>query len=733
MLGLVQFAMRNPATVPEIEQVQRLGVFSHEGVLDKLPELLKRIGYTLDYLPCCADLLWELGRDDVRKTNPHPEHPMRVLREMAEYHVEKPFAFNREMMEAVRRWLDEPGAHDHAHSPLDVLDPLFAKAGSTSYSEGHQLQICTFKVPSEETQELRDEALALVRCCALGGDLKVVLRALKSLEDALRAPLPLFNMTFSLEERAQWVPEQLRILGVLRELRQQATQPVVHLRINEVLNWHARYASSPDVKEQAREIITSAPDSFEMRLTRTLVVTNDLYDHADFDEDLAANFQSRQERQAAFRSSVAQELWQRALDLPALTRTLNEQLRSLQSSGRDTNAGFLLEALLHLQPEQTEPLTELVLGSPDNPFAGCFAFLLAFARHRDVSRGTAFARRAVETGEVVLCRAVANLYCWSVQWSDGSLTDDLGVLQGLLRHPDQDVKRMGIGALRSLSRSSRETAVAAALSVELGSSGELAADLCAVFHNDLGIPPASLAQDEIAALLAKLESVDRLDHHVTEFIAFAASRHPRQVVDLLLRRVQRGESEYDRDFEALPYLGLQHRLTGLADSREYEDILRLVRDRSLEVDHRSSFWFPKLFAEVSLGFCPASLKVLGEWTRSCDPARITAATSLLREAPAAFVFDQREFVSNVLSRAYAAGEDCYRRVCYHLRHCTTAHGRTRVGGGPFPQDVALKDRAAAACEALRRGSPEYRFYESLMREAVANIRDEQAKDEELLG
>ena len=85
------------------------------------------------------------------------------------------------------------------------------------------------------------------------------------------------------------------------------------------------------------------------------------------------------------------------------------------------------------------------------------------------------------------------------------------------------------------------------------------------------------------------------------------------------------------------------------------------------------------------------------------------------------------------SSTNAAGEDCHRRVCYHLRHCATAHGRERVGGGPFPQDVALQDRSTTACGALRRGSPERRFYESLMREAIANIRDEQAKDEEMLG
>jgi hypothetical protein len=733
MLEMVQFAMRNPATIPEIEQIQRLSFFTHERVLDKLPELLKRISYTLDYLPCCADLLWELGRDDTRKTNPHPEHPMRVLREMAEYHVEKSFAFNRAMLEAARRWFDEPGAHDHAHSPLDVLDPLFAKAGHTSYSEGYDIRICTFKVPSEETQDLRDEALALVRCCALDGSLKVTLRALKSLEDALHVPYPFLNVSFSQEELAQWVPEQLQILGILKELRQQATQPAIHLRINEVVGWCARFSSSPDVKQQARAILASAPDSFEVRLSRALAETNGLYDHANFDEDLSESFQHRQERQAELCRSVAQELWQRKPDLPAFTRALNEEVQTLQGCGRATNVSFLLEALLQLQPEQTESLAEVILGSTDSPLAGSFALLVAHARHRNISRGTALAQRAVQTGHVIFCRALANLYCWNIQWSDCNLTDDLNILQGLLAHPDLAVKRLSIDALRSLGRSYREAAITTALSVELGTSGELAAELCAVFSDHLGIPPASLSPDDIATLLRKLEPVDRLDHHVTEFLAFASTRQPCQVVDLLLSRVERGEREYERDFEPLPYLGLHHHLAGLADSQDYVDILRLVRDRSLEVDHHSLFWFPKLFAEVSLDFCSASLTVLLEWTGSRDARQIIAATALLRDAPAAFVFDQREFVSNVLGRAYAAGEDCYRRVCHHLRHCTTAHGRSREGGGPFPQDITLQDRATTACRALQRGSPEYRFYESLMREAVTNIRDAQARDEEMMG
>ncbi len=732
MFELVEFAVRNPATTPEVEPVRHLNLYSHQGVLDKLPDLLRRIAYTLDYLPCCADVLWELGRDDERKTNPRPEHPIRVLCGLAEYQIDKPFDFNRSVVEAVSRWLREPGAHDHAHSPLDVLDPVFAKSGHGSFSEGHQIAFHAFGLSSQDTQPLRDEALALLRSCAFSDRTKVALRAVKSLQAAMSGPMPFFNMSFTTDDMAQWVPEQLRILEMLAELRLQTVNPLVHLRISEAVDWHARYAASSEVKQQARSIILSTPDCFEVRLARALVASHDRYD-ADFDDNGTESFNRRHERQAAFRRSVAQELWHRTPDLQSLVRDLNAHIQSLQDGGEETNASFLLEALLQIEPNHTEPLIELVLTSPDRPVAGCFALLIAHARQRDHLGGTAFAQRAAESGHPLLCRALANLFCWGINWSEATMTADLAVLECLLRHPALGIRRMSVGALRSLGRFHRERGVALALSVELNDSGELAEDLCAVFHNDLGIPPSSLSEEDIVALLRKLGPVDRLDHHVIEFLAFASARLPREVVSLLLDRVERGEREYDRDFDPLPHLGLHPSLTPLADCREYEEILRAVRDRSVQVDYRSSFWFPKLFKEVSLRFCPASLKVLGEWISTGDAQKIAAATVLLTEAPAAFVFEQSEFVTNALARAYAAGDECYRRVCHHLRRGVVGQGRQRVGGGPFPQDVSLKDRAASACALLRRGSPDYRFYESLMTEAVTNIRETEAADEEILG
>jgi hypothetical protein len=290
---------------------------------------------------------------------------------------------------------------------------------------------------------------------------------------------------------------------------------------------------------------------------------------------------------------------------------------------------------------------------------------------------------------------------------------------------------MSVHALRRLGRSHAETAIALARLVEVGTESALADALCATFHAQFGIPPALLSDEDISAILKKLEAVNRLEHHIHEFLAMASARRPREVVDLLLVRVERGDERYDRDFDPIPYLGLHYRLSGLADTPDYEAILAQVRDRAGCADRRGRFWITKLFEEVSLGYGPRCLAVLAEWINSGDPTRIEAAAALLRDAHASFVFDRFDFVSNAISRAVAAGEECYQAVSDHLYNCAVCHPRQSAGGGPFPQDVTLRDKATEAMRETQAGTPLHRFYESLVKRAEDNMRRTHARDEEM--
>jgi hypothetical protein len=731
MLALVQYAMRNPATAPEGERLSRYHRFTHADVVQRLPELLKWISRTLNYLPVCADLLWELGRDEDRQSffDGH-EGAMSVLADMASYHLYKPFAVNQAVVEAVRRWLREPGAHDHRHSPLDVLDPLFAKIGHTSYSEGHQIAIRAFKLDREEIEALRNDALGIVRECAFSANPKVALRALSSLDNALRAPMPMFDMAISKEDQAQWVPEQLTIIGILRELTQHTNDPLIHLRVLEVLHWHTQHGP-PDVKQQAQDAVAAVPDTFDLRLTRALVQGHGTHDLPEDGEDTTAVLLRNYERQVERRRSLAREYWRQHPDTAACIADLARRLLVIQAAGRAVHPCQFLDTVLEVQPGRAVEFCEAVLHDADTPLAVCFGRLLAHVRAADVESAVTLAGRVLEGGNVLLCRTLAEAYGHDMFRSGEPRTEDLTILRRLLGHADVGVRVISVHALRQLGRSHTETAIALARLVEVGTETDLGDALCAAFHAQYGIPPDFLSDDDITTILKKLEAVNRLDHHVHEFLAMASARRPREVVDLLLVRVERGDAHHDREFEPMPYLGLHHPLSGLAEGDDYESVLARVRDRAASGDRRSRFWITKLFREVSLGYGPRCLAVLGEWIDSGDPTRIEAAAALLRDAPAAFVFDHVDFVSNAISRAAAAGEDCFRAVSHHLYACAVYHGRNRVGGSPSPQDVTLRNKATEAMRKAQAGTPLHRFYESLVRRAEGNIREDQAQDEEV--
>ncbi|MFH1304130.1 MAG: hypothetical protein ABIK07_23995, partial [Planctomycetota bacterium] len=196
-LELVEYAMRNPSNTPEDRKLLGIYEYSHKDVLRKLPKLLKSIAFNLDYLPRCCDILWELGRDDERETGPWPEHAMRILADLAKYDIGKPVAVNKILLNSVEKWLEEPDAHEHVHSPLDVLDPLLAKEGDSARSRGHGIVFRPFAVSFENIRGVREKAISLISVCLGSDSTKVILRALKSLANTLNPPHGLFGRIVS--------------------------------------------------------------------------------------------------------------------------------------------------------------------------------------------------------------------------------------------------------------------------------------------------------------------------------------------------------------------------------------------------------------------------------------------------------------------------------------------------------------------------------------------------------
>ena len=119
-LELVEYAIRNPATTAEDPEWSKVYQFTHSDVLRELPTLLRRISYTLDFIPRCFSLLWELGRDDARELNSNPDHATRVLADLASYDIGKPFVVSRLMLDALEKLFEDPRSLEHLHSPLSA-------------------------------------------------------------------------------------------------------------------------------------------------------------------------------------------------------------------------------------------------------------------------------------------------------------------------------------------------------------------------------------------------------------------------------------------------------------------------------------------------------------------------------------------------------------------------------------------------------------------------------------
>ena len=220
---------------------------------------------------------------------------------------------------------------------------------------------------------------------------------------------------------------------------------------------------------------------------------------------------------------------------------------------------------------------------------------------------------------------------------------------------------------------------------------------------------------------------------LTPFLVKASELDAVKVVKFLLNRIRKNRTYVGSRYNPLPVLGFPRIHSWVWPPPQATRIcLREIRDASLEPGGSVGYWIPQLFREISSGFeSAASLKVLEEWINTGSGDRIKAAALLVSSADPSFSFKNVEFVSNLLERAQVASYDCYQSVSSNLSRSALSGIRSGTPGQPMPEDVAMRDQAAAVASRFDSGSPTFRFYDSLAKSAEAKIRYQLLRDEEL--
>lgn len=221
------------------------------------------------------------------------------------------------------------------------------------------------------------------------------------------------------------------------------------------------------------------------------------------------------------------------------------------------------------------------------------------------------------------------------------------------------------------------------------------------------------------------------DYYVEHFLAVAAAIIPDVVVRLLLARIERAHENDRQGFKPLPFDRIPIKRDLLVGHAGYEQLLREIRDALRPKSWQRHEWVPRLFRTVAQLDDARTLRVLGEWVDSGDVEKIEDVAQLLTKAPPSFVFDQADFVARLLEAAKIGDVETEKRVRAHLAEPLISQPRSGGGGEPFPQDVALLNRAREAAARFTAGSPAARFYRDIERYAEGQIRGKLLSDEEI--
>ncbi len=733
-LLLIEEAMRRPATTeenrPEYERY-----FGHQRVLEHIPPLLRNVAFSMECLPTCIQMLWKLGRDDPSTPNSHTECAMRILADLCGYDTGKPFSFNLKILETLEQLFKQPDIHQYRNSLLDAIDPLLAKEGHETFSRGNSIVLNPFVIPVRGVQQIRERVFHLLSGVAKVGDLSVQLRVVASFEKALHPIVGMSGLIVTPETRASWLDDERLILHHIATLSQNADS-VVAFKLKETVRWFIRRSEDYDIQNQARQILEALPKRLDAPLTAALLDWNAIDEgFPDEGEDIEEFHKNWMQRNQEFIAQAAGILL-RQHKIPAkLWSALNQEASRLQAGGVEISAGSFLYQIAFQQPKTAKALCKLSIRNPEATLSGYLHTLLLGLRTNKPNECIELAREAVLTGKTVLCRCVAIIFGWG-HMNEPYVSDELDLMYRLAQHPDDDVRVKVLEGARMLGSSQPSHAVALAFEVDLAGNTVLAEKFVGLFDkNYKGIPLDSIEDTTLKDVLKKLALIRDLEnYHVQKFLAELTERLPVAVLEMLVTRIESNENKRDEGYRPLPILGFSHHPLNGFRGAEQLPLLRLLRDRVLQVKDIGGmvkYHLKKLFQEISRGTNHPGFIVLEEWLDSGETRKLEVISELLSEAPSHFLFEKVEFVTRLLEKSYDLGKDCYQKVRSGLFCAAWTGSRHGTPGQPFPEDVALRDNAHRVLEQLPRGTLTYCFYKDLEEGTIREIKNHLARDEEL--
>ncbi|WP_327389237.1 helix-turn-helix domain-containing protein [Streptomyces microflavus] len=678
-----------------------------------LPPVLDAVAHDLQHIDEACDLLWELGRDDARTLNAHPEHALRILTQLASYELGKPFAYQQAVIRAVGRWAATENPAVHPAMPLALLDPVFAAEAESMTQQGWTLTIQRARISMEQVQVVRRQALDVLFAEYAQQDQRRSARAAVCFEAALRSTHQAGDT---------------HVTSLLQELRDHtrriAPGPVAALGVRRAVDWNLNYGCDAN-RQAAGEVLDALPASMAHDLAIALHTSwwtpmRSLREGEDHQAAASAWDAQLRNTAEATRAQQPREVW--------------DQMQTLLTDGyaifgyAPEHAHPFLGHLFEDRPELAELIcTDAARCSEQVQQAVVPAAVNALLRltpEVGIERGKAL----IVCGQASLKRAVAMALAdrQSVHQLPTATLASLG--QILASDRDPVVRRLTIQAAGALSVTDRAAALELVASVPLVGDAGVAQEVARAVTVYEWLSWTDLSRAQRTSLLDQLRTVERLDsYEIHKLLSIVSTTHGDDVLSFLTARVEHWEQNLEQNprYAPLPYQWLvplrlseaPHRMTHLRRIL----LWTAAAEPGSRIASRREHHAPDLFRATAQHIDQEAQALLADALRAGSPQERRAAAVLLGAVDSDLIWTAPAFVSEVLHAAAAHSQELLQVVGASLHSAASAGDLVTAPGTPYAEDTEIRDNAVRIMATLEHGSVEDRFYRSLKESAERRI------------
>lgn len=713
-LDMVRWAIANPA-----EQVStdigfgHTRTFTDTDVRHTLAPVLRPIAWWAELYPDAAELLWKLALEDDREPHKFPDHPRRVLQELASYTRQGSTDQQRTLVGLVDRWLNRYQGSG-ARSPLTVLEPLLATSGTDQQWTPDALVFRPYTVlPTREILQLRDSVLQIAFAQLGTDDLAWAAAAIAIIGAGITITPPAFGGKIDEQVQQAWHAHFADVIDRLRDhLAGTQLAPALLVKIRSQLQWTGEHGPE-QLRRAAQDVAAALPVTSENSLARALHGGPiDLADAPDLET------RARLLRNLFTGAIEAVAEWPDEQAAEQISTLLADEQRVF---GPDTGrARRFLRDLIMQRPSLGATMCAHAMSAPDSTLGPQVSIALIAMGEAAAPETIGCAQLLLTDGRIDLARQVgAGL---GLQRSRANLLpgeDDL--LRDLAGHADDVVVAAAVGAARHLATGYPDLALELVFTALPNGGLREAVEIFGPRpHGTLSW--AQLPTQRKQLILDQLAACPTLDEYeIGQFLAHIADEEPDSVVELLQNRVERAEQgTQSMMFSPLPHTPAV--TLPFRQSVRFPDLLRGIREWLAAAPHSRirAYLGSDLFALVAGAFDDQVLDVVFDYTDVPDPVKMQVVATMLRSAPRELVWNI-ETVRRLLRAADRCGPDSLRALQGALIAAASSGMRSAALGQPFTEDVELHHRSETLLAACLPGSVEAQFYSLLADSAQRTI------------